>query len=99
MDKEAKDLIRKNIDKRVKADFKKFNDELTNLLTTYLPYGQHSSFGYSGEKYVTGEASGIVSKFSKELEPVFVKHITDKREKEFSDILTNLGSYLEMINH
>lgn len=97
MDQQAKDVIQLNIEARAKKDFEDLRKELLRVCTSNLPTEAHGS--YDSTKYLKHPFSTVFKDFISALEKEAVPHFKAKREEDFTKILTNLGSYLEMINH
>lgn len=96
MDQLTKDIIQKNIENRVKKDFDSMRDSMKNSLKPYFNYDRDI---YSNSFYLQNGIEAKVTEFIESIESEFIKQNTKKRESELNSILTNLGSYLEMINH
>lgn len=97
---QKKDIIAANIESRAKRDLGNFKAELHKIFVKNLESRRDSdSYFYGSNELITGKPAEIIERFLTELEPHIKKFHTDKKEREFSEILTNLASYLEMINH
>lgn len=97
---ETKDIVTKNIDARATKDVAQFKRDLHALLIKNLDSRRDSdSYFYGSNELIIGKPSEIVEKFVEEIAPYVKNYHTKEKEKQFSEILTNLASYLEMINH
>lgn len=90
-------IIEANIEARVQSDINEMSKELKAVMIKYFPSSIHGSYDHS--RYLTGPVSPAFDAFLKAVKPIAHEHLKQKRDKQFSEILTNLGSYLEMINH
>lgn len=91
-----KDLIGENIERRSEKDFEQLHEEIMKVLCRHFP---SYAYEFGGGRYLNGKQAEIVSNFFKELKPTAIEHFKKNREKDFNNIITNLGSYLEMMNH
>lgn len=94
---DTKDIIQSNIQKRVEADISQMAKAIQDSMLPFFPNQKQGS--YDTRSYVTGDVYQPLQEFLKLIRPIAEKHLREQREREFSNILTNLGSYLEMIQH
>lgn len=99
MEQQIKDIIERNIDSRVEKDFIGMAEEIMSILMKYYPTGYDRDGFNNNKTYLKGDIVNIYGIFLEKAKEDFIKHNKEKKEREFNSILTNLGSYLEMINH